>query len=192
MTTCTELPPLLARDPSLYFTDEAKRDDRYGMATAKALAQMALRDAAGGTGTQPEPELIAWNLREAGAHELISHLQPNRENDFRPTAANGGDECSADSSSVDRPRRPTSLVMATLRMPVFGADRWTKFKRQFERLACYYHWSDHEKLMHLLTAMDAESAVVLGVAERHDWTYDELVTHLDEQTAPRAADVCKA
>ena len=46
--------------------------------------------------------------------------------------------------------------------------------------------------MHLLTAMDAESAVVLGVAERHGWTYDELVTHLDEQTAPRAADVCKA
>ena len=112
VTTCTELPPLLARDPSLHFADEAKRDDRYGMAAAKALAQMALRDAAGGAGKQPEPELIAWNLREAGAHELISHLQPNRENDFRPTAANGGDECSADSSSVDRPRRPTSLVMA--------------------------------------------------------------------------------
>ena len=105
------------------------------MAAAKALAQMALRDAAGGTGTQPEPELTAWNLHEAGAQELISHLQPNRENGFRPTAANHGNERDADSLSSDRPRQSTSLVIATLRMPVFSADRWAEFKRQFERLA---------------------------------------------------------
>ena len=66
------------------------------MAAAKVLAQMALRDAAGGTGTQPEPELTAWNLHEAGAQELISHLQPNRENDLRPTAANHGNERDAE------------------------------------------------------------------------------------------------
>ena len=74
VSTCTEAPPPLQHDPTLYFTDGGKRDERYGMAAAYALAQMALRD--GGEeryGINTEPELIAWNLREADAYDLISH-----------------------------------------------------------------------------------------------------------------------
>ena len=76
VSTCTEVPPPLEHDPTLYFTKEAKRDERYDISAARALAQMALRD--GGEeryGVNPEPELIAWHLREARAYDLISHHQ---------------------------------------------------------------------------------------------------------------------
>ena len=214
--TVTEAPPPLQHDPTLYFTDEAKRDERYGMAAARALAQMALRD--GGEeryGINPEPELIAWNLREAGAYDLISHRQaapvprpppPQQQQPQARTASNastvdvnllqnnaptapiiqhcstaaGGDsEAAGAFARSTRPDMP--LSMANVRMPVFKGQRWAGFKQQFERLARHFKWSDEDKAVRLLTAIEDEGADALGVVDTSTWSYDELVLHLEKR-----------
>ena len=76
----TSLPPPQPRDPTLFFTDTVKQDERYGLASAKSLAQMALRDGRETHGQSAEPELIAYHLRMMGAAELIGH----RSTDYVP------------------------------------------------------------------------------------------------------------
>ena len=215
VSTCTEAPPPLQHDPTLYFTDEAKRDERYGMAAARALAQMALRD--GGEeryGINPEPELIAWNLREVGAYDLISHRQAapaprpppqpqppqartasnastvdiNLLQNEAPTApiiqhcssAAGGDSDAAGAFALSA-RSGMPLSMANVRMPVFKGQRWAGFKQQFERLAKHFKWTDEDKAVRLLTAIEDEGADALGVVDTSTWSYDELVLHLEKR-----------
>ena len=209
-----EVPPPLQHDPTLYFSEAAKRDDRYGMAAAKALAQMAMRDGEDHDGMQPEPELVAWNLREAGAYDLISHHQPSQVRVDRPVAtkrsasnattvvydapgvggldyqtpapsptmmADGGGDFTPITQQPATPRPSMPLSMAQVRMPVFKGQRWAGFKQQFEQLARYFNWSDEDKAVRLLTAIEDEGADALGVADTSAWTYDELVIHLEKR-----------
>ena len=77
VTSATGVPPPQQHDPTIHFTEAVKKDERYGFAAARTLAQMAIRDGCEITDQSPEPELIAYNLRIMGAAELISHRSPD-------------------------------------------------------------------------------------------------------------------
>ena len=79
VSSATSLPPPQPLDPTIHFTEAVKLDERYGLASAKGLAQMALRDGREFHGLPAEPELIAYNLRMMGAAELIGHRNLNYE-----------------------------------------------------------------------------------------------------------------
>ena len=71
--------------------------------------------------------------------------------------------------------------MANVRMPVFKGQRWAGFKQQFERLAKHFKWTDEDKAVRLLTAIEDEGADALGVVDTSTWSYDELVLHLEKR-----------
>ena len=127
---CDEVPPILQHDSTLYFTADAKRDFRYGLAAAKTLAQMALRDGEdGGTVVQPEPELVAWNLRELGASDLISHRQ------HTSTEQAHTEQVPVDATSrTDDPQTQEDASIQRLRKPVYSTAAQLESERRRRRL----------------------------------------------------------
>ena len=184
-----EAAPPQIHDPTLFFTPETQRDARYGMACARALAQMAIRDGKDRIGTMPEPELIAYNLRQMGAEHLISHVSDDAY--MRPdnNAYTESFRRQAPRKQVQFPDQPGRMPLsypgetgrASLRMPTYTGGNWTAFRQQFEKLARYYNWDDDTRAAQLHTSVQGDAADALGVADSANWTYDELVAHLDKR-----------
>ena len=192
MSTTREVPPPQPRDPTLYFTAEAKMDERYGMACAKALAQMAVRDNREDMGRNPEPELIAYNLRQAGAAHLISHARVVPMPEATPEVS---PQVIVDSSNMEQPvsagqrKRGKTLPLShgdggnvpAMRMPTYEGGNWSAFKQQFEKLSRYYGWDDETKAAQLHTNIRGTAADAIGFEDSWLWTYDELITHLEKR-----------
>ena len=68
-----------------------------------------------------------------------------------------------------------------IQQPIFNGGNWTTFKNQFERMAKYSGWSDEQKATALHLAIKDKAADALCSAETIDWTYDELVAHMEQR-----------
>ena len=165
-------------------------------------------------GINPEPELITWNLREAGAYDLILHRQdetaprspPQQQqpqarkasnastvdvNDLQlgtsmaPLAQRSVADAVGDCNMADPfaivARSGMPLSMANVCRPVVKGQGWVGFKQQFERLANHFKWSDEDKAVRLLTAIEDEGADALAVVDTSTLSYDELVLHLEKR-----------
>ena len=72
-------------------------------------------------------------------------------------------------------------VNDTARMPVptFDGKNWAAFKSVFESVAKHYRWSDEIKALRLKCCIKGDARAALGVVESIDWTYAQLVEHME-------------
>ena len=69
--------------------------------------------------------------------------------------------------------------MARMQVPTFDGNNWAAFKSVFESIAKHYRWSDEIKALQLKCCIKGEARAALGVVESIDWTYDQLVEHME-------------
>ena len=211
VSTATEVPPPQVYDPTLFFSERVKRDSRYGVAAAKALAQMALRDGRDDDGASPEPELIAYNLKLMNAGHLIAHRPPpgsadsqwsNTElaNDGMLADSQQSKPAGNQSTKTNTAAGPAGDVMLrppmrtatehhmrdsrsamALRIPTYEGGNWAAFRQQFEKVAMYNGWDDEQKATQLHINVQGRAADALGVEDSANWTYAELVEHLEKR-----------
>ena len=211
VSTATEVPPPQVYDPTLFFSERVKRDSRYGVAAAKALAQMALRDGKDDDGAAPEPELIAYNLKLMNAGHLIAHRPPpgspddqwlNTESPMprqvadveqsRPAGNQSARVNMATGPAGDVLYRPPMRTAAdhhmkesrsamALRIPTYEGGNWAAFRQQFEKVAAYNGWDDEQKATQLHINVQGKAADALGVEDSANWSYDKLIAHLEKR-----------
>ena len=64
-------------------------------------------------------------------------------------------------------------------VPTFDGENWAAFKSVFESVAKHYKWSDPIKALRLKCCIKGDARAALGVIESIDWTYDQLVEHME-------------
>ena len=64
---------------------------------------------------------------------------------------------------------------------IFKGGNWTTFRNQFEKLAKFNRWSEEKKAMTLYLAIQDTAAEALGPSESKDWTYPQLVAHMEQR-----------
>ena len=66
-----------------------------------------------------------------------------------------------------------------VKMPQFNGKNWASFKNRFEKAARYYQLSSKDKATAMYTAIEKDAEVALEDLDSLDWTYEQLVAHLD-------------
>ena len=67
----------------------------------------------------------------------------------------------------------------SLEIPIFTGENWPTFRNQFERVAEHLGWTPEEKAVYLHNAIRGEAATALSSAESKNWSYEELVEHME-------------
>ena len=79
----------------------------------------------------------------------------------------------------DEGRRDDCNDSARMPVPTFDGKNWAAFKSVFESVARHYKWSDPIKALRLKCCIKGEARAALGVVESIDWSYDQLVEHME-------------
>ena len=82
-----------------------------------------------------------------------------------------------DDESDARPAHYGSTVR--MQIPTFDGNNWAAFKSVFESIAKHYRWSDEIKALQLKCCIKGDARAALGVVESIDWTYGQLVEHME-------------
>ena len=76
-------------------------------------------------------------------------------------------------------RRDDFNDSARMPVPTFDGKNWAAFKSVFESVAKHYRWSDEIKALRLKCCIKGDARAALGVVESIDWTYDQLIEHME-------------
>ena len=77
------------------------------------------------------------------------------------------------------PHRNRCNYTGRMRVPTFDGKNWAAFKSVFESVAKHYRWSDAVKALQLKCCIQGEARAALGVVESIDWSYDQLIEHME-------------